>query len=151
MKKKATFFFFMIIGTFWVILGISEATEGEGSSLTKSDPVRSISEKSVGSRAEEAVDAVSVESEQPSEEKVAVTASSGPKPGVASQTISQGSKPLIKKTAINSPQTKNQRLALACMVDSTSALIIALSMLETTSNKHKPATIIMMENKSIIN
>src|SRR3989338_6598074 len=72
MKKKATFFFFMIIGTFWVILGISEATEGEGSSLTKSDPVRSISEKSVGSRAEEAVDAVAVESEQPSEEKVAV-------------------------------------------------------------------------------
>jgi len=68
---------------------------------------------------------------------------------VASQTINQSNSPLTKKTAKNIPQTKNQRLAQACIFESTSALIIALSILETTSNKHKPATIKIMENRSI--
>jgi hypothetical protein len=82
-------------------------------------------------------------------ENVAVNASIGPREGVDIHTISQGSNPRIAKTAINNPQVKNQRLALSPMVESTSALIMALSMLVIVSNKTRPAMIRRMERKSM--
>jgi hypothetical protein len=82
-------------------------------------------------------------------ENVAVKAPIGPREEVDNQTISQGSNPLIAKTAINNPQVKNQRLALSPIVESTSALIMALSTLVIVSNKTRPAMIRMMERRSM--
>jgi hypothetical protein len=82
-------------------------------------------------------------------ENVAVNAPIGPREVVDIQTISQGSNPRIAKTAINNPHVKNQRLALAPMVESTSALIMALSILVIVSNKTRPAMIRRMERISM--
>src|SRR3990167_7659291 len=48
------------------------------------------------------------------------SAPTGPSCGETAQTIAQGSKPRIRKTAINSPQTKNHLLAFGFIVDKTS-------------------------------
>jgi hypothetical protein len=69
---------------------------------------------------------------------VAVSACQGLSPGAMTQTISHGNKPRTPKTAIAIPQVRNQRRALACMVASTSALMMALSMLVMDSNTAKP-------------
>jgi hypothetical protein len=82
-------------------------------------------------------------------ENVAVNAPIGPREEVDNQTISQGSNPRIAKTAMSNPQVKNQRFALSPIVESTSALIIALSMLVIVSNKTRPAMIRRMERISI--
>src|SRR3989344_6106193 len=84
-----------------------------------------------------------------SAEKDAINDSIGPRVGFAIQKISHGNKPLIKKTAINKPQTKNQRLAFKETFDKTSALMTALSMLLTASKTTKPR-IVNAKNKSSI-
>ena len=83
-------------------------------------------------------------------ENVAVNAPMGPRDEVDIQTISQGNNPRIAKTAINNPQVKNQRFALSPIVESTSALIMALSMLVIISNKTRPVIIRRMERISMI-
>jgi hypothetical protein len=83
-------------------------------------------------------------------ENVAVKAPIGLNEGVDNHTMSQGSSPRIAKTANKRPQIKNQRRARSPMVESTSALIMALSMLVMVSNKTRPAMIRIMEIKSII-
>jgi hypothetical protein len=82
-------------------------------------------------------------------ENVAVNAPIGPREDVDNQTISQGSNPRIANTAINNPQVKNQRFALSPIVESTSAFIMALSILVIVSNKTRPAMIRSMERKSM--
>lgn len=80
--------------------------------------------------------------------KVAVRAETGPSPEL-NHTISQGRTPLTTKTAITIPQSRNHLLALLPIVESTSALITALSMLETTSNKTSPKTTRIIDAISI--
>ena len=82
-------------------------------------------------------------------EKVAVRAPTGPSDGVESQTISHGSRPRTAKTANSSPQIRNQRFARSLMVERTSALMMALSMLVIVSNRTRPDTIRMMERISM--
>ena len=84
-----------------------------------------------------------------SDDKAAVKAPTGPKAGLTTQTISQGSKPLNKNTAIKSPEIKNHLLALADIVDKTSALMMALSTEEIVSNKINPATTKTIDRISI--
>jgi hypothetical protein len=83
-------------------------------------------------------------------ENVAVNAPRGLSEGVDNQTISQGNSPRIAKTANNNPQIKNHRFARSLMVESTSALMMALSMLVMVSNKISPAMMRIMERRSII-
>src|SRR5512137_290512 len=83
-------------------------------------------------------------------ENVAVNAPMGPSDEVDIQTISQGNNPRTAKTAINNPQVKNQRFARSPIVESTSALIMALSMLVIISNKTRPVIIRRMERISMI-
>src|SRR3989344_99472 len=83
-----------------------------------------------------------------SELKVAVNEPINPNEGLVNQMINQGNKPLTTKTAIRIPQIKNQRLAFADMVLSTSALMTALSIPLTVSNKHNPITMRIMERIS---
>jgi hypothetical protein len=78
-----------------------------------------------------------------------VRAPIGPRDGVDIQTISHGSAPLITKTANNNPQRRNQRRAFWDMVESTSALIMALSILVMVSNRQSPAMIRIIERISI--
>jgi len=80
---------------------------------------------------------------------VAKNASTGPREGVASQTISQGSTPRMMKTAKRRPQSRNQRRYFSCMVERTSALMMALSMPETVSKRQRPATIRMPDRRSM--
>ena len=82
-------------------------------------------------------------------ENVAVSAPMGPRDGVDIQTISHGSAPRITKTANNSPQMRNQRRAFCDIVERTSALIMALSMLVMVSNRQSPAMIRSMEKISM--
>lgn len=82
-------------------------------------------------------------------ENVAINAPYGLSEGVDIQTIIQGITPRIAKTANSNPHTKNQRFARSVIVESTSALMIALSMLEMVSNKTRPAIIRMIEKRSI--
>lgn len=86
-----------------------------------------------------------------SELKAAVKEPIGPKPGLTPQTMAQGSAPRSRKTAINSPQSKNHLLARRDMVERTSALITALSIEETVSKRIKPETIIRIDKISIFN
>ena len=74
-------------------------------------------------------------------EKVAVRASTGPRPGVAAQTMNQGRSPRTRNTAMRMPQMRNQRRAFSCMVESTSALMMALSTLLTVSKRQSPITV----------
>ncbi len=85
-----------------------------------------------------------------SEENVAVKVPINPSSGTVKKTIKNGSKPLIRKTAIKIPHIKNQRLAFFPMVDKTSALITALSIEETVSKRARPKTINVIETKSIM-
>src|SRR5688500_3936948 len=71
-------------------------------------------------------------------EKVAVKEPIKPNEGLVPQTMSQGSKPRTIKTAIRIPHTRNQRLPFGDIVFSTSALITALSILETISKSESP-------------
>jgi hypothetical protein len=82
-------------------------------------------------------------------ENVAVNAPAGPSDGVDNQTISQGSKPRIAKTANTSPHKRNQRFARLLIIESTSALIMALSMLVIVSNNMRPVIIRTIEKRSI--
>ena len=84
-----------------------------------------------------------------SPESVAVNAPTGPSDGVEIQTISQGRRPRTATTANSSPQTRNQRFARSLMVESTSALMIALSMLVIVSNMQRPAITSTMEIMSM--
>ena len=79
-----------------------------------------------------------------------VKASIGPKLGLFAHNISQGSKPLTRKTAIKMPHIKNHLLALLDIVPRTSALMIALSTLIIISKRANPKTINNRENKSIL-
>ena len=71
----------------------------------------------------------------------AVSALIGPSAGLAAQIIIQGNSPLITSTANNMPQSKNHWCTRRLIVESTSALIIALSILLIISNKHKPLAV----------
>src|SRR5688572_3003099 len=71
-------------------------------------------------------------------EKVAVKEPIKPNEGLVLQTMIQGSKPRTIKTAIRIPHIRNQRLPFLDMVFSTSALITALSILETISKRESP-------------
>jgi len=82
-------------------------------------------------------------------ENVAGNAPVGLSEGVDNQTISQGSNPRIAKTANNNPQIKNLRFARSPMDESTSALMMALSMLVIVSNKTRPAIIRVTERRSM--
>ena len=84
-----------------------------------------------------------------SPENVAVSAPTGPRDGADIQTISHGSTPRIAKTANRRPQTRNQRRAFSDIVERTSALIMALSMLVMVSNRQSPAMIRRMERISM--
>src|SRR6266404_5637144 len=81
---------------------------------------------------------------------VAVNAPTGPMAGLVSQTITKGRRPRIRKTAISKPYTKNHLLALALIVESTCALITALSRLLTASKSVKPIMIRIIEKISTI-
>ena len=83
-------------------------------------------------------------------ENVAVSAPIGPSEGVAIQMISQGRSPRMTKTAKKSPQVRNQRLAQCAMVVSTSALMMALSMLLMVSKRQSPAMVRIAERISNI-
>lgn len=85
-----------------------------------------------------------------SDENVAVKAPMGPKEGDTAQTIAHGKSPLTTKTATSIPQSKNHLRACCPMVDKTWALIMALSTEETVSKRTKPATIKMIDKKSIV-
>src|SRR5688500_14152878 len=74
-------------------------------------------------------------------EKVAVKEPIKPSEGLVLHTMSQGSNPRTIKTAKRIPHNRNQRRPLGDIVWSTSALITALSMLETISNNVSPRTI----------
>lgn len=80
-------------------------------------------------------------------ENVAKREPIGPSPGLTAHIIAQGRSPLITKTAKIIPQKRNHLRALACIVESTSAFIMALSILETISNKQSPKVIIKIEKK----
>ena len=82
-------------------------------------------------------------------EKVAVRAPTGPSGGVESQTISHGRRPRTAKTAKSRPQIRNQRFARSLMVERTSALMMALSMLVIVSKRTRPAMMRMMERISM--
>jgi hypothetical protein len=82
--------------------------------------------------------------------KVAKKAPTGPSPGVAVHTIAQGSTPRITKTANRSPHRRNHLRYFPSIVESTSALMIALSMLLIVSKRLKPATINRREMTSTI-
>ncbi len=69
-------------------------------------------------------------------EKVAVRDPINHNCGAVAKTISQGRIHLTTKTAISIPQIKNHLLYLGFIVDSTSAFIIALSILDITSKRH---------------
>ena len=71
-------------------------------------------------------------------EKVAVKEPIKPNEGLVPQTMSQGRKPRTIKTAKIIPHNKNQRLPFGDIVFSTSALITALSILETISKSESP-------------
>ena len=62
------------------------------------------------------------------------------------QTIMKGRNPRTKKTAMNIPHVKNQRLALAPIVFNTSALMMALSTDETASKSESPMIVKRAEN-----
>ena len=64
--------------------------------------------------------------------------------------IKNGNKPLTKNTAIKIPHVRNQRLARAPIVESTSALIIALSMDEIASKRDRPIIVSIAENNILI-
>ena len=72
---------------------------------------------------------------------VAVRLPMGPRAGFAAHTMSHGRTPLIRKTAINIPHRRNHLLAFFDIVDKTSALIMALSMLIMTSKSARPAMV----------
>src|SRR3989338_3797179 len=80
-----------------------------------------------------------------SELKVAESDPKKPSDGTVIQMITQGSSPLMINTANRIPQRKNHRLAFWDIVPRTSALMTALSMLLTVSNKHRPMTIRIIE------
>src|SRR5208337_4365387 len=82
-------------------------------------------------------------------ENVAVSAPTGPRDGADIQTITHGSTPPITKTANRILQTRNQRRPLSDIVERTSALIMALSMLVMVSNRQSPAMIRRMERISM--
>ena len=82
-------------------------------------------------------------------EKVAVKAPTGPRDGVESQTISQGRRPRTANTAKISPQTRNHRRVRSLIVESTSALMIALSMLVMVSKRQRPAMMRIIERISM--
>ncbi len=81
--------------------------------------------------------------------RLAVKASQGPRPGVMTQTMSQGSTPRTPKTAIRIPQVRNHLRARACMPCRTSALMMALSMLVIDSKRASPRTIRIADGISI--
>jgi len=82
-------------------------------------------------------------------EKVAVSAPIKLRDGVVIHTITHGSSPRTTKTANIIPQNKNHRRALALIPESTSAFIMALSMLDIVSKRDKPIIGISNENKSM--
>lgn len=82
--------------------------------------------------------------------KEAVSAPIGPNAGLSKYTNSQGNKPLSRKTEISMPQYKNHFLALRETFTNTSALIMALSIEDTISNKTKPLTVKTIASKSTI-
>ena len=81
--------------------------------------------------------------------RLAVKASQGPRPGVMTQTMSQGRTPRTTKTAIRIPQVRNHLRARVCMPCRTSALMMALSMLVIDSKRASPRTMRMAEVISI--
>src|SRR5512146_1554998 len=79
---------------------------------------------------------------------VLISAPHGPKEGVVTHTISQGRTPLMMKTAKSKPQNRNHLRARAPMVERTSALMMALSMLLMVSKRQRPATMSRAESRS---
>src|SRR5450759_1138424 len=81
---------------------------------------------------------------------VDVNAPTGPRVGFVAHTMSHGSIPLTTKTANSNPYERNHFLARSDIVERTSALITALSMLLIVSNSIRPTTISIIEKISII-
>src|SRR3989338_3002739 len=81
--------------------------------------------------------------------KVANNASIGPSVGLTAQTIAHGKRPRTTNTAKRIPQIKNHRRAFSPIVERTSALMIALSILLIASNKQSPATMRIIEKISM--
>gem|GEM_PF-1352063 len=69
--------------------------------------------------------------------------------GAVAQTISQGKNHLTTNTAISIPHIRNHLLYFLLIVDSISALIIALSILEIISNNHNQKITTKIETQSI--
>jgi len=82
-------------------------------------------------------------------ENVASRAPAGPSDGVVAQTISHGRSPRTTKTAKIRPQKRNNFRAFCPIVARTSALMMALSMLETISKTERPATVRIINSQSI--
>jgi len=74
----------------------------------------------------------------------------GPIVGFVIQIIIKGRTPLMIKTAISKPYVRNHFLARWLMVESTCALITALSKLLTVSKIARPTIISKIETISII-
>jgi hypothetical protein len=69
--------------------------------------------------------------------------------GAVAQTITQGKNHLTINTAISIHHIRNHFLYFLLIVDNTSALIIALSILDITSNKQSQKTTTTIEIQSI--
>ena len=74
----------------------------------------------------------------------------GPSDGLVAQTITHGRSPRITKTAAIRPHRRNHLRARSLIVARTSALMMALSMLETVSKTMRPATVRIISNQSIL-
>ena len=81
---------------------------------------------------------------------VAVNAPKIPREGFAAKIISNGKNPRTITTAKRIPHVRNHFLALFPIVERTSALITALSILETISKRESPATTKIIERISIL-
>src|SRR3989338_2387087 len=73
-----------------------------------------------------------------------------PRLGLFAHNITQGNKPLTKNTAIMIPHNKNHFLPFLDIVERTSALITALSMLITISKRLSPKRVRIIENQLAI-
>src|SRR3972149_9930327 len=74
------------------------------------------------------------------EVQAAASTSMKPNVGLLLQRMAIGRSPLTMKTAMRIPQNRNHFLDLSDIVERTSELMIALSMLLMTSNRLKPET-----------
>ena len=80
-------------------------------------------------------------------EKAAVSVPEIPNFGFVANNIKKGRRPLTKKTEVRIPHVKNHFLALLLIPPSTSALMMALSILVMISKIARPKMIKILEKK----